>query len=41
VAEGARAERHRDFTARLMTALQALLDQTGQAGVAADTVVGA
>ena len=40
VAEGARAERHREFTARLMTALQALLDQTRQARVPADTMVG-
>lgn len=41
VAGGARAERHREFAARLMTALQALLDQTGQAGVPADSRVGA
>ena len=41
VTEGAKVERHRDFTARLVTALQALLDQTGQAVVPADTVVGA
>jgi 1-acyl-sn-glycerol-3-phosphate acyltransferase len=40
-AGGARAERHREFTTRLMTALQALLDQTGQPGVPADSGVGA
>ncbi|MCJ7797200.1 MAG: 1-acyl-sn-glycerol-3-phosphate acyltransferase [Thermoleophilia bacterium] len=40
-AGGARAERHREFTARLMTALQDLLDQTGQTGVPVDGGVGA
>ena len=37
---GARAERHREFTGRLKTALQALLDQTAPTGVSADIVVG-
>lgn len=40
-AGGARAERHREFAARLRTALQALLDQTSQASVPADSGVGA
>ena len=41
VTEGAKAERHRDFTARLLASLQALLDQTGQTRPAVDTMVGA
>lgn len=40
-AAGARAERHREFADQLKTALQALLDQTGQAGVPADNGGGA
>lgn len=40
VAGGARAERHREFAARLKTALQALLDQTALTGVPADHRVG-
>jgi len=39
-AGGARAERHREFTARLMTTLQDLLDQTEQTGVPVDSGVG-
>lgn len=41
VAGGARAERHREFTARLNAALQALLDQTALKGAPAGSGIGA